>query len=71
MKAPLPSSSLNEPLINTHFLHFSQMLTSVLMGHCTCALNIVTTLWAVITVTATWDMSYNLMGLPVLVRCIS
>ena len=45
-----------------------QMLMSVLMGHCTCVLNIVLTLWAAITVTATWGMSYNLMGLTVLVR---
>ena len=45
-----------------------QMLMSVLMGHYTCVLNIVTTLWAAITVTATWGMSYNLMGLTVLVR---
>ena len=44
------------------------MLMSVLMGHCTCVLNIVTTLWAAITVTAMWGMSYNLMGSPVLVR---
>ena len=37
---------------NTAEIFLSQMLMSVLMGHYTCVLNIVTTLWAAITVTA-------------------